>query len=538
MELSTILVFATSVSSLILAIFVYFQGANRLTNITLSLFSLAICIWTFGQGMGAVLSQKELVLFWTKINVGAAVILPPLYLHFVLSILGKKNKYLLLFMYLFAFGFILFLFTPYFVEDVASAGGFRFYPQGGIVYPFFALYLISIFMYGFVQLAVSLAKEQGEQKTKLIYIFAASIIGFSGGVTAFFPVFGINFPVISHFALPVYVAITAYAILKHKLLDIEVVIRQGLVYSILTVFFAGVYALIILIANKMLVNYAHLNEYLGIILAVAASVAVFQPLKDIVQHFVDKLFFRGSYYYEKTIDDLSEQNRKMFQSLLRADKLASLGTLSAGMAHEIKNPLAAIKGMTQILPDKMSDPEFIKDYMDLVPRQLDRINGIVENLLRAGKPSKIEKKLVNINNVVDEILDFYSNMCEKNNIVIDKALQALPQIYADPEQIHQAISNLVINAIQAMPNGGTLSLSSYEKQGKICIEIEDTGIGIAPDKIEKIFDPFFSLKEKGTGLGLFVAYRIVQEHGGAIEVSSDIGKGTNFKLWLYTKPKG
>ncbi|MFH1683413.1 MAG: ATP-binding protein, partial [Candidatus Margulisiibacteriota bacterium] len=253
---------------------------------------------------------------------------------------------------------------------------------------------------------------------------------------------------------------------------------------------------------------------------------------------VDRLFFMGEYRYQKTINDLSVDNQKLFLSLLRADKLASLGTLSAGMAHEIKNPLAAIKGMTQVLDENLDDPEFIKKYEEVVSRQIDRINSTVEKLLRFGQPQGLSISKFNLDRIIDEVLSLFENQCQKKKIVVDKKNEVLPEIEGDAEQLSQVFTNLILNAIQAMPEGGTLFISSrLQGAGAVYIEVSDTGVGIPADEIDKIFDPFYSTKEDGTGMGLAVAYRSVKEHGGDIQVESSFGKGTKFRVWLPIKPK-
>jgi len=217
--------------------------------------------------------------------------------------------------------------------------------------------------------------------------------------------------------------------------------------------------------------------------------------------------------------------------------MSSLGTLSAGMAHEIKNPLSSIKGMTQILKENINDSDFIDKYMAIVLRQIDRINSIVENLLKLGKPTKKTFENVNLKELFSSILALVENECRKKSIEIKKELKdVFAQVH--PESLNQAFLNVLLNAIDAMQNGGTLSLSLDEKDGKIEIVIEDTGEGILKENLQKIFDPFFTTKEKGTGLGLSVFYKAIKENGGDVSVESGKGEGTRFNIWLYTKHKG
>ncbi|MBU0672562.1 MAG: hypothetical protein KJ732_06015 [Candidatus Margulisbacteria bacterium] len=522
-----------------LAIFVFSKGKEKAVNRTLALFSLTLAVWTLAQSIGEMAEAKAVVLIWTRINVGAAVLLPVLYLHFILSLLELKDgkKKILQIAYGLDLIFLVLVFTPWFVKDVAPVAGFKYYPQAGIVYPFFAIYLFSCFLYSLVQLVLALRQAGGENYRRLLYVFVASVVGFFGGATTFFPVFNIAFPVISHFALPIYVAITVYAIVRHKLLDITILVREGLIYSCLTILFAGFYVLVVLIANYLVSYFVHLNPLVTMFMVVFVSVIIFQPVRNRVQRMVDRVFFMGEYRYQKTINDLSEENRKLFRGLLQADKVSALGTLAAGMAHEIKNPLASIRAMTQILPENLNDKEFLKDYNEMIPRQLERINRIVENLLKVGKTAKLERLEVDINSIIREAVELNASLCKKQEIEIALNLNPLPKIIADPEQLQLVFTNLILNAVQAMPDEGKLAISSSMSIERIVVQVADNGSGIPADKLDDIFDPFFSLKEKGTGLGLFTAYRIIQEHGGSIEVASQQGKGTKFTIWLPIKPK-
>ena len=424
-------------------------------------------------------------------------------------------------------------FTPLFVADVESVFGFHYYPKAGIVYSLYAFFVFVCFVYGFFYLFSSYRNSIGVRKNQLLYEILAVLIGFFGGITAFFPTWRINFPVLLQFTMPVYVAITVYAILKHKLLDISIIVRESLIYSTLTLLFAGFYALAILTANYLLSNLVRFPPLLAVFLVVFISVLVFLPVRDKVQKGVDRLFFRGEFQYQKTINDLSVENQRLFRRLLQTDKLAALGTISAGMAHEIKNPLAMISGLTQVLPENLSDSKFITKYTEIISRQLDRINLIVEDLLKFGRPSKLEVRQVDLNEVLSKVIELVEDQSQKKGIEISLELGDLPEIEADPEQLNQAFMNLVLNAVQAMPGGGRLSIKSFTTSPrKVQIVITDTGMGIPEDSIKNIFDPFFTTREGGTGMGLAITYRIIKEHKAEIEVESREGQGTTFRIYL------
>jgi len=520
---------SSAAASAAMGIFVFLQGRKKLPNIFLALLSAAVCGWCFGQFMGEVVASRQAVLFWTRVNIASAIFIPLFYLHFILVFVKKGSAKILVPAYTAAGILLLLDLTPWFVAGVAPRLGYRYYPVPGIVYPIFALYLLIVFAIGFSRLSGFLRKSEGVAKNQARYVFFASLVGFAGGATAFFPVFNIDLPVVSYFSLPLYLLITAYAIVRHKLVDVNIVIREGLVYSVLTVLFAGFYALAILLTDRL---FSRFNDYAATLIVVFASVLVFQPLRDRVQQAVDRVFFKGSYYYQKTISDLS-------------DKLAALGVVAAGLAHEIKNPLASIKGMTQVLPENMSDPQFVSKYSEIVTRQLDRINRIVTDLQDFGHPKALEMEEVNVNDLLEDVIRLFENDCLRQNISIEKYLRANVPVNADADKLSQAFTNIILNAVQAMAGGGTLKLTTNNslldfarsKQLTTIIEIADTGEGIPAERLPKVFDPFYTTKEKGTGLGLAVTYRIIKEHGGEIEVSSEIGKGTTFKICLPIRSK-
>ncbi len=232
---------------------------------------------------------------------------------------------------------------------------------------------------------------------------------------------------------------------------------------------------------------------------------------------------------------LHEEKLEAQKQLLLADKLSSLGQIAAGMAHEIRNPLASIKGMSQAIEKAIAnnDQETIKDYHAVVPKELERINTLVENLLQFGRPPKPQMTNVNINLVIEKTLKLFEHQLTSKNIKIVKKLEVLPEIKADPDQLTQVLTNLVLNAKDAMPEGGTLKIStSSPKTGSVLIEVADNGIGIEADKLKHIFDPFYSTKKGGSGLGLAISFRIIKEHSGTIEAESAPGRGTTFKIVL------
>jgi len=239
--------------------------------------------------------------------------------------------------------------------------------------------------------------------------------------------------------------------------------------------------------------------------------------------------------------------RELEAQLRRSDRLAALGTMAAGLAHEIKNPLTSLRTFTGLVSRKFEDPRFRETFHKVVPRELERINGIVEHLLQLARPARLRFEPVRLSVLLERILDLYANQIEANEItIVREYARDLPAVQADSEHLYQALVNLVANALEAMGTGGRLTLRagwsdewdavappprvSVKRPAKV--EIEDTGVGILASEADKVFNPFFTTKGQGTGLGLALAHKIVEEHGGTITFRSAPGRGTIFSVLL------
>lgn len=229
------------------------------------------------------------------------------------------------------------------------------------------------------------------------------------------------------------------------------------------------------------------------------------------------------------LKDVSERDRLMVQ-VMRADRLAGLGELTAGIAHEIRNPLTSIRGFLQYLEDCETLEEW-RQYGPLIIRQVDSLNHIVGELLAFGRPRPPRIDEIRVDDLIREMAFLARG---KSSAHIELELDdGLPTIFGDREALKQAILNLLINAIQAVAEGGTIRLTaSADGEGWVIIRVVDDGIGIEPENIDKVFDPFFSTKASGTGLGLAMVHRIVDAHHGTITLSSRPGQGTTVEIRL------
>jgi signal transduction histidine kinase len=236
------------------------------------------------------------------------------------------------------------------------------------------------------------------------------------------------------------------------------------------------------------------------------------------------------------------ENLKQSQATLRrADRLSSLGLLTAGLAHEIRNPLVAIRTFTQLLPERYDDAEFREGFQGLALKEVDRICGLITDLLSFARPSRPNIAEEHINDVVDGIARILETEAKEKGVEIKRDFSTdLPKVWIDREQMKQVFMNVILNAIQAMKTGGSIFIStrSYSRNQAgepgdfVQVEIRDTGVGIPEENLDHIFDPFFTSKDEGSGLGLSVSHQIVQEHGGYVRAESKVGKGTSFFINL------
>ncbi len=233
---------------------------------------------------------------------------------------------------------------------------------------------------------------------------------------------------------------------------------------------------------------------------------------------------------QKTTADL----RKAEAQLIRSEKLAALGQLAAGIAHEIRNPLTSINILIHSLAESFPSETPHREDLSVVEEEIHRINEIIDQFLRFAKPAPPLFEKTDVLPIFEETLQLLRPQIERQRISVQKKFQILPSITIDKEQMKQVILNLLMNAIQAMPAGGKLELSGQLSGDPHWIQfsIKDSGIGIPPEDMDKLFDPFFSTKEGGVGLGLSIAHRIIDQHHGKIEVESTSGKETLFTLWL------
>jgi two-component system nitrogen regulation sensor histidine kinase GlnL len=240
-----------------------------------------------------------------------------------------------------------------------------------------------------------------------------------------------------------------------------------------------------------------------------------------------------------------KHTKELEEDLKRADRLVLIGTLAAGLAHEIRNPLGGIKGAAQLLRRSADSNRSVREFTDIMIREVDRVDLLIEQLLDLSRPAQLTLAAVNIHEILEDVLLLEGQTVNDREIHIRKRFDpSLPPIRGDRAQLTQVFLNLVKNAFQAMKRSGALTITTrletdYHIRGQdtgpnrfIWVDLADEGGGIREEDLPHIFSPFFTTKINGTGLGLATCYRIIKEHGGTIRVETTEGKGSTFKVSL------
>ena len=232
-------------------------------------------------------------------------------------------------------------------------------------------------------------------------------------------------------------------------------------------------------------------------------------------------------------NQMTEELKQSRDKLIQAERLATAGKMSASFAHEIRNPLSSMRMLSQMLQQKPETSDEQQKSLQYILEEIERIDNIVKGLMDFASPTKLHLERQSLTPVLQSVLTLMEANLTHHQIALSLDLAPdLLDFNFDTDKIKQAFMNVVLNAMEAMPQGGTLTISTFQENEDVCIRVCDTGIGISEDDIEHLFEPFFTRKTKGTGLGLANVKRIVEEHGGTVDIESVHNEGTTVSLWL------
>jgi PAS domain S-box-containing protein len=247
------------------------------------------------------------------------------------------------------------------------------------------------------------------------------------------------------------------------------------------------------------------------------------PIFDLTGEFI------GSVHVVRDISELKSLREK----LVMAEKMAALGEVAAKVAHEIRNPLVSVGGFAKRLEKKLDGN--LKEYAGIIVKEVERLEGILREILGFVKEVRLAKEGVDLNALVSEVLAVMQSGCEERGIAVTRDFGPAARVYVDPNRVKEAFMNIFSNAIQSIAGHGSIRLKTYVESSYAVVEIWDSGKGIPAEERPFIFNPFFTTKASGTGLGLAITHRIIQEHNGTIEVESEVGKGSVFRVFIPIK---
>jgi two-component system sensor histidine kinase AtoS len=245
------------------------------------------------------------------------------------------------------------------------------------------------------------------------------------------------------------------------------------------------------------------------------------------------------YGFVLTLSNIT-QRKIIEQQLYHADKLSSIGQLAASVAHEIKNPLASIKTLGQLLQEEIDADDDNREYIDVIVSEVNRLNSVVEQLLKYARPEGSTFKEQKFKEVIKPVLALVNHEAERNNISLETEYDEDLKVFVDSEKIKQVFLNLVFNGMQAMGKGGSIKIKAFKQPDSLwtAFEVKDSGKGMPEEIRKKVFEPFFTTRQRGTGLGLAIVKKIIDLHGGKIEIYSKAKEGTSVSFHLPSKQKG
>lgn len=494
----------------------------------LCLYLLLVGFWCWCQMQAGISGQSDSALAWGRVMFAVVIAFPVLLTHFYSAFLGIDQRRVCLTGWILVVGFWPFIFTNHFLQASAALDFLPAFPKAGPLFLPFNLVWLGWIGYDFFWL-LARGPRQGTYPTReqVNLLLLAFISGYLSGCVNYFYFYGICLKPLQPFATywcAVAILMIGYGIFAYQLFDIQVVIRRSVAYSVLvTLLTVGYFGLVYGVELLFRTRFGYHSVWLSLS-AFALMAVCFQPLKIGIQRVVDWLFFRAPH------EELVKRMERFEQEVCKGDQMKAVATLAAGLAHEIKNPLAAIKTFTEYLPEKHTDLEFIQKFRRIVGQEIDKIHATVQNLLAFAKPEGLKREPVALGEVVQETLTLLNGDCLKRKVNTEVAVNPQLKISGDRTKLKQVLLNLCLNSLDAMEHGGQLRVTACAENSHAILSVADTGCGIPKEHLNRLFDPFFTTKSGGTGLGLSVVQGIVKDHGGKVRIDSRTGYGTTVNI--------
>ena len=517
------------------ALFVIFNKPLNAMKIIWCLFGMGVSLWGFGCFYLFTAQDAQVALFWGRVINIIAIFIPIFFFHFVVLLTNtfKENKIEVLIYYLITLIYwcLAIIFYQSYVPSVTAKVGTTFYPDAGALYKFFPYMYGYLTIRGLMILKLSHDKVSSIRRNQYKYFLLASVIGMVGGGMTFFPVLNVPIFPFTMIAVPFFHVTVAYLILKHNLMDIRVIIRRSLIYTILIFFLTVFYMAAVYSLGRIFQNTLGYESTIGSIGVFVVMAILCVPLKDYVQSFVDKFFFKASYL------QMVEENDLLRQQVLRAQRYETMSTFSKSIITELRNPLTALVGYGHHLPKRLNDAAFMDKFIQVYDKELARIQVLVKRLAEFSTPQQLELKEENLTPIVLEAMTKIEAILKDKKINLVKYMLEDRQLTVsiDAKQIKQALNNFLLSAIHSIPDkGGQIWIGLEEMDDRIELRIKDTGKGFTPDELTRIFDPLFDQEVEDANFGISAAQTIIHNHGGKVIVDSEPGVGTE---WIIHLPR-
>ena len=518
--------FATFVLAFLLAAFVLWKNPKQPAGRMWAIMCLFVASWAGWNTVSLLSPTPEGSIKYLRIGDAFALFIPVTFLHFAMHFSGRMRLKTLKLSYLTTVLLATTVGTPWFIQAGQKKFGIWF-EQGGPAFVGFAILFVLLPSYGLRLLWQEARASEGARKAQLFCLFFAFAPGFGGSFMWFLPALGIDIPPLGAHVVALYCVIVMYALVRYQFLDIQVVIRRSLVYSLLvTLLTIGYFGLVYGMERILQITLGYRSAWVSLA-AFALMALTFQPLKVGIQRVVDRLIFRAPQ------EEIAKRLERLEEQALQTEKFKAVSTLAAGMAHEIKNPLTTLKTFTEYIPEKQGDPAFLQKLHEVYTTEINRIQAIVKDLLEFSKPRPPELKPIDIGPLIASTVNLLSGDLLRRRVqwTVDCRHNG-SVLHADADQLRQVLINLIQNAADAMPAGGQLRIATQAVNSHLELTVSDTGHGIPLALLPKIFDPFVTTKPDGNGLGLAMVYSILQAHRGSIRVDSQPNRGTTFTVSL------
>jgi signal transduction histidine kinase len=532
---------ANAIISIAVAFFVFIQNLKSKVHQIFFLFGIAVAGWSLSYFFWLSANDYSSALYWCQSLTIFATWIPATFLHFILVLVGKdkRNINVLVLYYLFSALLCLLTFTPYMIADLRHRINFPYWPTAGGAYLIFCCYYSIGVIYALVVLYRHLVKANAIERRQLKFLFIGTLIGFLGGATNFPLWFDVAIPPVGTYFIPCYMFLIAYAIVKHRFMDIRIAVASTAIFFI-------VYAVALGIPFYL---YHNTHHFAALVMAVfLASVAPFIYAR--LRKEAKELILKGQLDHQQAL------TRVVQEQLIESEKMAAVGYLVGGLAHQLRNRFASVvffadfasrkvaANRGKVLEDKDCDEALahIKKITETVYSTRDVIDGVLNYAA-----DRETKESINIKKLVSASIELIDFKIEPGSVTFENAIgDDVPPVSGNFAQLQEVVFNIIDNAYYAMMEKKTagvqpgykprMDFSAKVQDGMVDITIVDNGMGIKDEDRRKLFTPLFSTKKKGRkghGLGLFVMKQIVERnHGGRINLTSTYGQGVRVEIQL------